>query len=95
VALPVALGVNVTEQLPETKVHVVALNEPAAPVLDHVTVPVGVVVGAGEVSATVAVQVAATPTEPVGGHETVVDVFLLLTVILPLPLLVAWVVSPP
>ena len=55
--VPAAVPVKVTLHEPEARVHVVALNEPAEPVLDQVTVPVGVVVGAGDVSVTVAVHV--------------------------------------
>jgi len=53
----VVLGVKVTEQLPAVRLHVVAENVPAPPVLPNVTVPVGVVAPAPLVSATVAVQV--------------------------------------
>jgi len=55
-AVPVAVAVNVTEQLPDTRVQVVELNEPAGPVSVNVTVPVGVVTVPAEVSLTVAVQ---------------------------------------
>ena len=55
-AVPVAVAVKVTEQLPDTRAHVAELNEPAGPVSVKVTVPVGVVAVSGEVSATVAVQ---------------------------------------
>jgi len=55
-AVPVAVAVNVTEQLPETNAQVVELNEPAGPVSVNVTVPVGVMIVPGEVSLTVAVQ---------------------------------------
>jgi hypothetical protein len=54
--VPVAVAVNVTEQLPEARAHVVELNEPVGPVSVNVTVPVGVVTVPGEVSVTVAVQ---------------------------------------
>lgn len=57
--LPVADGVNVTEQLPDARVQVVGVNEPAGPVSVNVTVPVGVIVEPVEVSFTVAVQVEA------------------------------------
>ena len=50
------VGVNVTEQLPDTSVQVVELNEPEGPVSANVTVPVGVVGEIVEVSLTVAVQ---------------------------------------
>jgi len=55
-AVPVAVAVKVTEQLPDTRAQVVELNEPAEPVSVNVTVPVGVVTVPGEVSVTVAVQ---------------------------------------
>ena len=55
-AVPVAVAVKVTEQLPETNAQVVELNEPAGPVSVKVTVPVGVMIVPGEVSLTVAVQ---------------------------------------
>ena len=38
-AVPVAVAVKVTEQLPETNAQVVELNEPAGPVSVNVTVP--------------------------------------------------------
>ena len=55
--MPVAVAVKVTEQLPDTRVQVVELNEPAEPVSANVTVPVGVTGEIVEVSLTVAVQV--------------------------------------
>jgi len=58
------------------------------------TVPVGVLVVPGEVSATVAVHVPACPTLRVEGQASVVVVVRLLTVTLALPVLVAWVASP-
>ena len=49
---------NVTEHDPLTSVHVGELNVPdAVPLAVKLTVPVGVLVGAGEVSLTVAVHV--------------------------------------
>jgi len=95
VTAPVAVPVNVTEQVPATSVHVAALNEPAAPVLDHVTVPVGTVAVPVEVSVTVAVHVEACETTTGEVHETAVAVVLRLTVIELVPELVACVVSPP
>ena len=56
-AFPVAVGVNVTEQIPDDRVQVVELNAPAGPVSANVTVPVGVIGKIVEVSLTVAVQV--------------------------------------
>jgi hypothetical protein len=58
-AVPDAVGVNVTEQDSPDRVQDGALNVPATPVLVNPTVPVGVLVGAGDVSVTVAVQVEA------------------------------------
>ncbi len=55
-AVPVAVAVKVTEQLPETNAQVVELKEPAGPVSVKVTVPVDVMIVPGEVSLTVAVQ---------------------------------------
>jgi hypothetical protein len=68
-ALPVEIGVYVTEQLPDTRVQDVGLNEPAEPVSANVTVPVGVVTDPVEVSITVAVQVEASFTTPEGGEQ--------------------------
>jgi hypothetical protein len=75
-ALPAALGVKVTEQLPDDRVQVVELNEPAGPVSANVTAPVGVIVEIVEVSLTVAVQVEAWFTVTVVGEQltTVADV---------------------
>jgi len=62
----------------------------------NVTVPVGVLVVPVPVSVTVAVQDVACPIMTVEGvHATVVVVVRGLTVTLALPLLVAWLVSPP
>ncbi len=89
VTVPVAVAVKVTEQVPAAKVQLAALNEPAAPVEVKATVPVGTVEIPAEVSATVAVQVEATPTTTGDVHEIVVEVVLGLTVMLPVPELVA------
>src|SRR5438067_2499002 len=59
VAVPAAVGVNVTEQLPLERVQLVALKVPARPVAVKATEPAGVVAPAPLVSATVAVQVEA------------------------------------
>lgn len=56
-AVPLVLGVNVTLQVPATKVQETVLNVPVTPDTVNDTVPVGVDVGAGEVSVTVTVQV--------------------------------------
>jgi hypothetical protein len=81
-AVPVAVAVNVTEQLPEANVQVVELNVPAGPVSVNVTVPVGVVTVPAEVSVTVAVQDDATPTTTGLVQVTAVEVVLGLTVTL-------------
>src|SRR5205809_7244916 len=85
VAVPAALGVKVTEQLPLTNVQLVALKLPARPVAVKATEPAGVVAPAPLVSATVAVQGEGwlTATEP-GAQSMVVDVVLRVTVIEPL-----------
>ena len=69
-----AVAVNVTVQLPETRVQVVELKDPAGPVSVNVTVPVGVVTVPAEVSETVAVQDDATPTTTGLVQTTTVDV---------------------
>ncbi len=86
VAVPTALGVNVTEQLPLTNVQLVALKVPARPVAVKATEPAGVVAPAPLVSVTVAVQVEGwlIPTEA-GEHTMVVEVVLFVTVMEPLP----------
>ena len=80
--MPVAVAVKVTEQLPDTRAHVVELKEPAGPVSVKVTVPVGVVTVPGEVSVTVAVQDEAWPTTTGLVQTTAVEVLRLLTVTL-------------
>jgi len=97
VAVPLADGVNVIEQVPLTKVHVGALKLPADPVLDQVIVPVGVEIVPGDVSVTVAEHVAGVPIVPVGGQVTTVLVDLLFTVIVLLGVAApaACIVSPP
>jgi len=86
VAVPTALGVNVTEQLPLTNVQLVALKVPARPVAVNATEPAGVVAPAPLVSATVAVQVEGWLTATVPGLQTiVVEVVLRVTVMEPLP----------
>ncbi len=95
VAVPVAVGVNVTEHEPVTSVQLGALKVPAAaPVLVNVTVPVGVLPVPLPTSATVAVHVDATPTATGEVHEIVVEVVLLLTTTVVLPLLAECVESP-
>jgi len=88
VAVPAALGVNVTEQLPLTNVQLVALNAPARPVAVNATEPAGVVPPAPLASATVAVHVEAWLIATLAGlHTILVVVVRLLTVIVVLPLL--------
>jgi hypothetical protein len=58
-AVPAALGVNVTEHAPATKVQLGALKVPARPLAVNPTEPAGVVDPAPLVSATVAVHVEA------------------------------------
>ena len=81
-AVPVAVAVRVTEQLPETRAQVVELNEPAGPVSVKVTVPVGVVTVPGDVSVTVAVHDEACPTTTGLVQTTAVEVLRLFTVTL-------------
>jgi len=82
-AVPAVVAVKVTEQLPETRAHVVELNEPVTPTWLKVTVPVGVVTVPGDVSVTVAVHVVGAPTATLEGeHETAVVVERRLTVTL-------------
>ncbi len=81
-AVPVAVAVKVTEQLPDTRAHVVELNEPAGPVSVKVTVPVGVMIVPGEVSLTVAVQDEAWPITTGLVQTTAVEVVRTFTVTL-------------
>ena len=87
--MPVAVAVKVTEQLPETRVHVVELKDPAGPVSVNVTVPVGAIIVPGEESVTVAVQDEATPTTTGLVQTTAVDVLRLFTVTLEATLVLA------
>lgn len=71
--MPAPDGVNVTEQLPDTRVQEIELNDPEGPVSEKVTVPVGVV-GPVDVSVTVAVQLEAWLTMiELGEQLTLVD----------------------
>src|SRR5437773_11243731 len=72
VAVPAAVGVNVTEQLPLERVQLVALKVPARPVAVKATEPAGVVAPAPLVSATVAVQVGAEVRRVGEGRQTIV-----------------------
>ena len=56
-AVPIVDAENVTEQLPETRVHGLPTNEPVTPTWLKLTVPAGVEVVPGELSAVVAVHV--------------------------------------
>jgi hypothetical protein len=56
-AVPAAVGVNVTEQVPTDNVQLAALKVPVRPVTANPTDPAGVEPPAPLVSATVAVQV--------------------------------------
>lgn len=96
VSVPVPVSVSVTVQLPEIRLQLVGLMEPlAVPALVKLTVPVGVMVGAGEVSVTVAVQLAWLLTNTVDGQVTAMLVDLRVEVIAPLvPLLVECTLSP-
>jgi len=93
-AVPAADGVNVTEHDPLANVHEGELNVPAAPLEENETVPVGVLVGAGEVSVTVAVHVEPWFTTTGETHETAVLVDRNVTTTDAVALLVAWVPSP-
>ncbi len=89
-AVPAAVAVNVTEHVPDTSVQLAAgVKLPAGPVSVNETLPVGVEVVPGEVSATVALQVEPWLMKTGLVHETVVLVALLLTVSEPEPELVA------
>ena len=95
VAVPAAVPVNETEHDPDASVHVAALKVPAEPVLDHVTVPVGVLIVPGEMSVTDAAHVEATLIATGLVHVTAVAVFLLLIVIVNEPLFPLCMLSPP
>ena len=56
VAVPDAVAVKVTEQLPETRAQVAELKDPGAPVSVKLMLPDGVIVVPGDVSETVTVQ---------------------------------------
>jgi hypothetical protein len=71
-AVPAALGVKVTEQVPAVKVQLAALKVPARPVAANPTEPAGVVAPAPLVSATVAVHVEGWLIATVPGLQTTV-----------------------
>jgi len=97
VCVPIVVGVKVTEHWPLAfTVQLVAGVKVPVPLLAKVTVPVGVVAPAPEVSVTVAVQLVPWLTATDGGVQlTVVLVVRLVNVTFVLPLLVACVLSPP
>ena len=81
-------------QVPATRVQVIELNVPVELVV-KVTVPVGTIPPAPDVSETVAVQVEATLSGTLAGeHATVVLVVLRVEAIVKVPLLVLWAPSP-
>src|SRR5207249_3625966 len=89
VAVPAAVGVNVTEQLPLERVQLVALKVPARPVAVKATDPASVLLPAPLVSTTVAVQVEVWLMATVAGLQTiVVDVVRRVAVTVPLVTLV-------
>jgi hypothetical protein len=97
-AVPAALGVNVTEQVPAARVQLAALKVPARPVAVNPTEPAGVEDPTPLLSATVAVQVEAWPIGTVPGLQTtVVEVVRRVAttepLVAPLLALPAWTVS--
>ena len=81
-AVTIAEGVNVTLQLPETRVHGFGVPRLPVPVtIANRTVPAGVLAVPAAVSVTVAVQVEAVFTITGVVHETAVEVVRRLTVI--------------
>lgn len=88
------VALYVTEHLPDTRVQVEALNVPV-PLVDQATLPVGVLVDPGDVSASAASHVETPPTWTVLGLQlTVAAMLRLLTVRLVPPELVACAESP-
>ena len=82
VAVPAAVPVNVTLQLPETNVHGFGVPRLPVPVtIANSTVPAGVLAVPAAVSVTVAVQVEAWLMKTGVVHETAVEVVRRLTVI--------------
>ena len=82
VAVPAALPVNVTLQLPETRVHGFGVPRLPLPVtIANRTVPAGVLAVPAAVSVTVAVHVDAWLTKTGVAHATAVEVVRRLTVI--------------
>src|SRR5438034_303707 len=86
VAVPAALGVNVTEQLPLTSEQLVAIGRASRRVAVNATEPAGVVAQTPLVSVTVAVHVEGWLMAMVLGlHTMVVDVVLRFDVMEPFP----------
>jgi hypothetical protein len=71
-AVPAALGVNVTEQVPAANVQLGALKVPARPVAENATDPPGVLLPIPLESATVAAQVEGWLIATVPGLQTTV-----------------------
>ena len=94
--MPVLVGVKVTVQLPETRLQLVGFKDPlAVPAIVKLTVPVGTMVGDGELSVTVAVQLAWLLTNTADGQVTAMVLVLRVEVIVPLvPLLMECTLSP-
>jgi len=94
-AVPAALGVKVTEQVPAAdNVQLVALNVPARPLAVKPTEPAGVVAPAPLVSATVAVHVDGWPIGTDAGAQTTVVEVVLAVVVLTVPLLAPLLALP-
>ncbi len=95
-AVPAAVAVKVTEHVPAVSVQLAnGVKLPAGPVSVNETLPVGVAAVPSDVSATVAEQVDPWLMNTGLVHATVVEVARRLTVTDELPLLVAWMESPP
>lgn len=94
--MPVAVAVKVTEQLPEARVQVVELNDPAGPVSVNATLPDGVINVPGDVSDTVAMHGEAWFTTTGLEQTTLVEVVRRFAVILVVALVPPlWPESPP
>ena|SRR2546425_687986 len=73
-AVPMVEAEKVTEQLPETRLHGLPTNEPDTPAWLNVTVPAGVEVVPGELSATVAEHEVLWPVVTLEGEQFTVMV---------------------
>jgi hypothetical protein len=93
-AVPAALGVNVTEQVPADNVQLAALKVPARPLAVNPTDPAGVVAPAPLVSMTVAVQVDGWLIATVPGLQTTVVEVVLAVVVLTVPLVAPLLALP-